>query len=301
MKFLKATAMALVVGAGMALVSTQARAQDSTSTYTTSTSGNTEDNSFEGGLTSFQLSATETSGDAIAHAESNAIDGTENFSRSEAGGTVTGAQSSDQFASPYGACNLFGCGGSAFDFVLNGDSSTTDNGTSKSLALNYVKLWVDVSHSETQGSATTSGTTSTGTSVAGLFVFGQTTAVSENGLLADAAPIAPVVLVSTGDFNGDGGYVALNQVAGVGNQQGNNLSTLLEVSGANSTTAGSNSVNVEGNQTLADAGTIAGAYGSGGESATIQSDAFQNISGAVAFNQAAGVANQQVNNLTLAH
>lgn len=304
MRLLKATAMALVVGAGVALVSTQVRAQPAQSsyTYTTSDSGNTEDNSFEGALTSFQLSATETSGDAIAFAEANAIDGTANFSASEPGGTVTGQQSSDVLSSPYGGtCNQFGCTGTASDTVLNGPSSTTDNGTSATLAINFVHLWVDASHSETQGSSTTSGTGGTGNSVAGLFVFGQTTAVSENGSLTDSAPIAPVVLVSSGDFNGDSGNIALNQVAGVGNQQGNNLSTLLEQTGANGTTPGSNSVNVEGNQVLADAGTIGNAYGSGGESATIQPGAFQTITGSVAFNQAAGVANQQVNNLTLAH
>ena len=284
MKFLKATAMALVVGAGMALVSTQARAQNATSTYTTSTSGNTEDNSFEGSLSSFQLSPSYTSGTGIAIALANPIFGAASGGGSLAGGSTTNPTTGVIDGVPYG-----------------GGGTTTQDGTSATLALNYVHLWVDATHDETQGSSTTSGTASTGNSVAGLFVFGQTTAVSENGSLTDTAPIAPFVIVNSGDFNGDSGYVALNQVAGVGNQQGNNLSTLLEMSGANSTTAGSNSVNVEGNQTLADAGTIGTDYGAQGEAATISANAFQNISGAVAFNQAAGVANQQVNNLTLAH
>jgi len=342
MKFLKAAALALVVGAGMALVSTQARAQaptNSSSTFTASINGNTSETSFEGSLTSSQVSATATSGDAVAFSAANPILGAASFSESDAGfsghisgaesstsdsttsATTTGQQLSDLFqGSPYGPCNQFGCGGTAgSDTVLDGPGSTSnstdsstdsasfsagfhvDNGHAEALAVNYVKLWVSASHSESQGSATTSGTSSTGVSVAGLFVFGQTTSVSANGSLTDSSPIAPVVLVSTGDFNGDTGNIALNQVAGVGNQQGNNLSTLLETTGANGTAPGSNSINVEGNQTLADAGTIGNGYTSGGESATIEPNAFQTISGAVAFNQAAGVANQQVNNLTLGH
>jgi len=292
MRFLKATAIALVFGAGMALVSTQARAQDSTSTYTSTLNGNTESNSFEGSLSSFQLSGTSTTGDAIAAAASNPIFGTFDFSASAAGGSTTGAQTSNNIPPTLLFPGQLG--------VLNGASSTTDNGTADTLAINYVKLWVDSSHSETQGSVTTSGTTSTGTSVAGLFVFGQTTAVSENGSLTDSDPIGPVVVVNTGDFNNTSGEIALNQVAGVGNQQGNNLSTMLEVTGANGTEAGANSVNVEGSQTLADAGTIGDSYTTG-ESASIAANAFQGITGAVAFNQAAGVANQQVNNLTIAH
>jgi hypothetical protein len=293
MRFLKATAIALVVGGGMALVSTQARAQDSTSTYTSSISGNTEVNSFEGSFTALQLSSTSTRGDAIAAAASNPIFGTTSFSGSLAGGSTTGPETSNNIEPTVFYPGQLGG-------VLSGGGSTTDDGSSSTLAVNYVKLWASASNAETQGSITTSGTTSTGTSVAGLFVFGQTTAVSEDGSLTDSDPIGPIVAVNAGDFNGSSGQIALNQVAGVGNQQGNNLSTLLEVSGANSTTAGSNSVNVEGSQTLADAGTIGDSYTTG-ESATIAAGTFQNVTGAITVNQAAGVANQQVNNVTLAH
>lgn len=218
MKFLKATAMALVVGAGMALVSTQARAQaptNSSYTYTSSENGNTSDTSFEGSLTSSQVSATATSGDAVAFSAANPILGAASFSESDAGfsghisgsdsstssstssSATTGQQLSDLFyGSPYGPCNQFGCGGTAgSDTVLDGpgtSSSSTDsstysssfsagfhvyNGHAEALAVNYVKLWVAASHSESQGSETTSGSGGTGISVAGLFVFGQTTSV----------------------------------------------------------------------------------------------------------------------------
>ncbi len=87
----------------------------------------------------------------------------------------------------------------------------------------------------------------------------------------------------------------------MGNQQGNNLSTLLETTGAGGTTAGSNSVNVEGNQTIADAGLITDATTLGGETATLATNVLTGNAGAVAANVGAGVGNQQVNNITLAH
>jgi len=166
-----------------------------------------------------------------------------------------------------------------------------------------VALWIHASESEVQGSATTSSTTSAGVSVAGLFVFGQTTAVGAGGTLEDEVPNPPTVSVATDTLDTNSGSVALNLVAGVGNQQGNNLSTLLEVSGAGGTTAGSNSVNVEGNQTIADAGVItdAATLGGGNETATLANDVLDTNSGAVAVNVGAGVGNQQVNNITLAH
>jgi hypothetical protein len=299
MKFFKVTALAIVAGAGLALVSAQvvraAESDESSSTYTSSINGNTEDTTIGAGISDTQISATHTEGTAIAAAIATPI-GTLAASASLAGGSLggTGPQSQDS----YPPSSFLGIGGypAAFGSVLDGGSfhASIDNGSSDTFALNHIALWINASTSDTQGSATTSGTNSTGISVAGLFVFGQTIAVPSNGSLTDTEPDAPVVAVNTGDFNGTTGTVAVNQTAGVGNQQGNNLSTLAEV-------VGSNSVNVEGNQTLAVAGVVGDSYLAGGDSATIASGAFSGITGAVAFNQSAGVANQQVNNLTLAH
>jgi len=300
MKFFKVTALAIVAGAGLALVSAQvvraAESDESSSTYTSSINGNTEDTTIGAGISDTQISATHTEGTAIAAAIATPI-GTLAASASLAGGSFggTGPQSQDSYAPVPGS--VFNPAlPASYGAVLDGGSfhASIDNGESSTFALNHIALWINASTSDTQGSATTSGTNSTGISVAGLFVFGQTIAVPSEGLLFDATPGAPVVVVNTGDFNGTTGTVAVNQTAGVGNQQGNNLSTLAEV-------VGSNSVNVEGNQTLADAGVINNGYTNGFESASIAPGAFSGITGAVAFNQSAGVADQQVNNLTLAH
>jgi len=313
MKFFKATAMALVIGAGFALVTTQAaRAQESaesSSTYTSSFDGNSESLTLGAGISDTQIDATSTSGTAIAAAIATPLF-TASGGASIAGGSAfiagTGPESQDFTAPVAGGCGLFGCTDNiapSYGAVLSGGSFVgglhIDNGHSDTLALNHIALWIEAEASSTQGSATTSGTSSTGISVAGLFVFGQTLAVPTEGSLTDSSPTAPIVSVASGDFNDDSGAISLNQVAGVGNQQGNNLSVFAEVTGEAGSAAGSNSVNVEGSQTLADSGVIGNDYGTGGESATIYTNAFQGITGAVTFNQAAGVANQQVNNLTV--
>jgi hypothetical protein len=294
MKLFKTTALALVAGAGLALVGAQAFAQSDNSAYTdtASISGNTEVNSFEGAGSSTQTTATQTEGSAIAVGIATP-NGVGSGGQSLAGGTTTGAQTSNNIQP-----SLFGAGQMG---VLNGANSTTQDGSTATSASNNTAVFVEASHAESQGSATTSDTGATGNSFAGLFVFGQTTAVSEDGYLADNTPVAPSVYVSSGDFNGASGAIALNQVAGVGNQQGNNLTTGLELSGANSTTVGSNTANVQGNQTLADAGDVEADYGASYETAYVDTNAFQNVTGAVSLNQAAGVANQQVNNMTLLH
>jgi len=304
MKFIKGTAMALIAGAGLALVASQALAQstDSSSTNTSSISGNTESVAIGAGVSSTQIDATHTSGNAIAAAIATPIFTASGGASFGQGGSFsgTGPQAGNNIApSPFGG--QFGSGGQLG--VLNGGSfkGHIDPSESDTFALNHVALWIVAAASETQGSATTSATTSAGVSVAGLFVFGQTTAVSSGGVLTDATPGAPVVSVATDDLDTNTGSVALNLVAGVGNQQGNNLSTLLEVSGAGTTTAGANSVNVEGNQTIADAGLITDGAVNGFESAALANDVLDTNSGAVAVNVAAGVGNQQVNNITLAH
>jgi hypothetical protein len=304
MKFIKATAMALVAGAGLALVASQALAQSSSSTSTSSINGNTEDVEIGAGISSTQIDATHTSGNAIAAAIATPIFTASGGASFGQGGSFSGTgpqtQGPNLPAAPFGS--QYGTGGQLGN-VLNGGSfnASFDASESDTFALNHVALWIHASAAETQGSATTSATTSAGISVAGLFVFGQTTAVSSGGTLTDQNQFAPSVSVATDDLDTNTGSVALNLVAGVGNQQGNNLSTLLETSGAGGTSAGSNSVNVEGNQTIADAGLITDATTFGGETATLANDVLDTNSGAVAANIGAGVGNQQVNNITLAH
>jgi len=306
MKFIKGTAMALIASAGLALAASQALAQNSSSTDTTSINGNTDAVEIGAGISSTQIDATHTSGNAIAAAIATPIftaSGGASFGQGGSiGGTGPQTQGPNLPASPFGGPN--GSGGQLGN-VLNGGSfhAHVDPSESDTFALNHVALWINASEAEVQGSATTSSTTSAGVSVAGLFVFGQTTAVGPGGTLTDTVPNPPSVSVASDSLDTNSGSVALNLVAGVGNQQGNNLSTLLEVSGAGGTTAGSNSVNVEGNQTIADAGLItdAATLGGGNETATLATDTLDTNSGAVAVNVGAGVGNQQVNNITLVH
>jgi hypothetical protein len=96
---------------------------------------------------------------------------------------------------------------------------------------------------------------------------------------------------------GISGSLALNNVAGVGNQQGNNLSTAAEQS------PGANAVENDGRQTLVDNGKIDEEDTVTENLATVDqlTGGGGSISGAVAINNAAGVGNQQQNNVTLAH
>jgi hypothetical protein len=309
MKFIKGTAMALIAGAGLALVASQALAQNSSSTDTSSINGNADTVDVGAGISSTQIDATHTSGNAIAAAIATPIFTASGGASFGQGGTFSGTGPQTQGPNidpvPGGPNpNQVALPGQLGN-VLNGGSfnGSIDASESDTFALNHVALWIHASESEVQGSATTSSTTSAGVSVAGLFVFGQTTAVGPGGTLTDQVPNPPSVSIASDSLDNNNGSVALNLVAGVGNQQGNNLSTLLEVSGAGGTTAGSNSVNVEGNQTIADAGLItdAATLGGGNETATIATDSLDTNAGAVAVNVGAGVGNQQVNNITLAH
>jgi len=299
MKFIKGTAMALIAGASLALVASQALAQNSSSTDTSSINGNTESVAIGAGISSTQIDATHTSGNAIAAAIATPIFTASGGGSFGQGGSIGG--SGPQTQGP----NLPGQNGGTGELghVLNGGSfhASLDPSESDTFALNHVALWIVAAATETQGSATTSSTTSAGVSVAGLFVFGQTLAVSSGGTLTDQTINAPGVTVANDDLENNNGYVALNLVAGVGNQQGNNLSTLLETTGAGGTTAGANSVNVEGNQTIADAGLIDDQTVAGQETATLGTNVLAGNAGAVAANIGAGVGNQQVNNITLAH
>lgn len=307
MKFIKGTALALIAGASLALVASQALAQsdNSSSTNTSSINGNSDAVEIGAGISSTQIDATHTSGNAIAAAIATPIFTASGGASFGQGGSLgaTGPQTQGPNIDPVPGGpnpNQVALPGQLGN-VLNGGSihAHIDPSESDTFALNHVALWINASEAEVQGSATTSSTTSAGVSVAGLFVFGQTTAVGPGGTLTDQVPNPPSVSIASDSLDNNNGSVALNLVAGVGNQQGNNLSTLLEVSGAGGTTAGSNSVNVEGNQTLADAGTITDQTSFGGESATLGSSVLTGNAGAAAANVAAGVGNQQANNITL--
>jgi hypothetical protein len=181
----------------------------------------------------------------------------------------------------------------------------SDNGSSQTEALSAQSGWIAASHGSFVGSTSTSSTGSSGPSVAALFVFGQSTDIPESGELKDKTVASPLTYISNSALNNESGTVALNQVAGVGNEQGNNLGTVTQMTGQNSTTAGSNSFNLQSNQTIADAGEIEGSArqagcNQAGETAYI-SNAMEYMSGNAMVNQASGVANQQLNNVILAH
>ncbi|HKV55429.1 MAG TPA: hypothetical protein VJN94_12395 [Candidatus Binataceae bacterium] len=124
-----------------------------------------------------------------------------------------------------------------------------------------------------------------------LFVFNQVLNVAPTGSLRDASGGAQVALADNA-LSSVAGVVALNQAAGVANQQGSIVRAVAAGNGI-SPAGAANSVNVENQQSLNVAGQIE-AVGSGGYSASIGGNALQNVTGVVAINQAAGVANQQV-------
>jgi hypothetical protein len=210
MKLFKATAMALVAGAGLALVASQALAQDSTSTATTSINGNADAISLDTGISSTQIDATHTEGGAIAAAIATPIftaSGGASFPGGSIGATGPQTQGPNADGSPFGGPQGTG---PQLGHVLDGGSfnATLDNGESDTFALNHVALWLNVQAAETQGSATTSNTTSTGVSVAGLFVFGQTTAVGPGSELNDNTQFAPEVTIASNVLDTNSGNIA---------------------------------------------------------------------------------------------
>jgi len=157
---------------------------------------------------------------------------------------------------------------------------------------------VHVDASEAAGSANVTGTHTTGIALAALFVFEQTLTVDAGGNLTDATG-SPFTVDASGQIAaGVSGSLALNLVSGIGNEQGNNLSTAAEVDG-------SNSVEAEGRQTLTVDGTVTELAKSSGDLVTLGSAggtaSLGTIAGAAAINIAAGTGNQQVNNISLAH
>ncbi|MGH8010944.1 MAG: hypothetical protein ACREQ4_00430 [Candidatus Binataceae bacterium] len=302
MKLFKMAALAVVAGAGLALAGTPVLAQNAASTSTSSSIGAGSSTSIEGAgsNTSNVLSASKgTAGGAgIATPLGSAALGV-----SKAGGTTNADSTTNNStanadtASNYnGTTTLVPGGGTTTAGTTNNDS-TTKNGSQLTDAYDHAHLWVDAEHSQGAHAKSASATNATGTSLAALFVFGQNQADST---IEDGSTFGDVTFVSSGDFNGSSGTIALNQVAGIANQQGNTMATALELSADNSTVAGSNTVNVETNQNLID-NSVTEDGKSTADSATILPNAFQNVTGSIAFNQASGSANQQVNQMTLLH
>ncbi|MGH7905578.1 MAG: hypothetical protein ACREP6_03030 [Candidatus Binataceae bacterium] len=332
MNFFKMATLAVVAGAGLALAGTPVFAQ-SAGTSTSSSVGAGSSVSTEGAASTEQNSFNATSGTATSTSSTDPFT-TTNTTGSTAGnvsinatlskanntsntdGTTTNAQIGNNIApSAFGGPN----GSPGIVSALDGGGTTSNNDTTgktktasltvtgadngHSVADSFTKghLWIDHEAHEGAHANGTSTTSATGDSMAALFVFGQTNVVNADSKLVDKSGQPDVVYVSTGDFSAINGTVALNQVAGVANQQGNTLATALELSGSNGTDAGSNTSNVENAQTLINSGVIKEANKSASDTAYIQTNAFQNVSGAIALNQAAGLANQQVNTMTLLH
>ena len=204
MKFIKGTALALIAGASLALVASQALAQsdNSSSTSTSSINGNSEAVVIGAGISSTQIDATHTSGNAIAAAIATPIftaSGGASFGQGGSfGGTGPQTQGPISIGSWWPKPDQVALPGQLGN-VLDGGSihAQIDPSESDTFALNHVALWINASRgTEIQGSATTSSTTSAGVSVAGLFVFGQTTAVGPGGTLTDQIPNPPGVSIA---------------------------------------------------------------------------------------------------------
>ncbi|HKV55580.1 MAG TPA: hypothetical protein VJN94_13175, partial [Candidatus Binataceae bacterium] len=194
MRLFKATAIALVAGVGLAFVGAQAFAQatSSSGTSTTSSAGNTVTDTFDGGFSTTNLTATHTEGGAIAAAISvddftasggASFPGFQGASFSEHESELSQESSSGGGQSSSSGTGLFGGGmssssGGHSEAELHASSENSsacffclDNGETSTLALANSTAWVSVSHSESQGSTSTSSTSSTGPSLAALFVF----------------------------------------------------------------------------------------------------------------------------------
>jgi hypothetical protein len=162
-------------------------------------------------------------------------------------------------------------------------------------------LFIGIDVAVENGETSETGTDSTGNSLSALFVFEQTLTVDVGARLDEHTTGANDAEIGTGTTGpvttgGIAGSLSLNNVAGVGNQQGNNLSTAAEIG------AGANAVENDGRQTLVDNGDIGEGHQVDNNFAYVGTLAGVNgISGAVAINNAAGVGNQQGNNITLAH
>jgi hypothetical protein len=290
MKFGKYLTTALVAGAGLALAAS-AFAQ-SAGTFTSSDDGIDDSVSITVAASTTQFTHTFTSGGAAAIAIATPI------GVGGAGVSIPAFSYAD--VSSTSASSSSGTGPTSFTSSTSASTtlSTSDNGRSATDAFNRDAIFVHADETDEQGSDSTTSTHSTGLSLSALFVFAQTIAVDDGTLTGDTGN--PYTVTANNVADNVAGSLALNQVAGVGNQQGNNLSTVAEIA------AGSNAVENEGRQTIAINGTVEeeAIPGATGDSATLggtTGSVFGTIAGAVAANQAVGVGNQQVNNITLAH
>ena len=287
MKPFKMAAMALVAGAGLALVSAQASADTVCGTTPCTATTSVE---ISAGVDTSSFTSSETSA-------SQGTIGTGSTSTTTVSGSSitlgpTSSASSDSSASSFA------------------------NGEIESHSIEWNK----------RGTATESSSSGSGESLAAVFVSSQNIVVHDGSELEQESGTNDTALMDK-DFAsvaGVNGVVLVNQSAGIGNQQGNLFATVAELSGASTgPNSGSNAINVTNAQniivddestmendpytsptTCADISlgscNVTSNTQSTGDNATI-TNSFSSVTGAVAVNQTVGVGNQQVNSILLAH
>ena len=303
MRFGKFITTALVAGAGLALSASAFAQSNSAGTLTSGTDGISTSVEATAIIANINFTHTFTSGAAAAAAVSSPLFG------AASGGLSLPEFSYNSGSSTSSSSQAFtGSPGTVVTSTSSTSSGTSlsssSNGRSATDAFNGQAVFIHIDASQDAGSTNLTGTHGTGVSVSSLFVFEQTLTVTGGSDITDATGQAFLANATGGIADGVTGSLAFNQVAGIANQQGNNLSTVAEVTGAGDTTAGSNAVENEGRQTLVNDGTITEEAKGASDTASLGASAgniFGAIAGAVAFNQAAGISNQQVNNITLAH
>jgi len=227
-------------------------------------------------------------------------------------------------------------GTTAGDVTLGGSSSSNTSGSSDDSSFVFAAsreshFFHEVTWHKS-GAELTSTSGGSGESLAAVFVFGQNIVLSNDATLENDSGAHTTALIDKSFTALTGaapaGVFQNNNAAGVGNQQGNYMATLTELSGATSgpvtqTNSGSNALNVTSAQNLvlndstvgteeyvhartlacnteADPDCIRSNIEPAGDVATIESS-FVGVTGAVQNNNASGVANQQVNSILLAH
>jgi hypothetical protein len=293
MKPFKIAAMALVAGAGLALVGAQASADTAC--------GSTSCTATTSAEVSAGVSSGEESSSSTTAAQGTIGTGTTSTTTND-GSTITlGGTSST---------------GDTTDPLFN------DRFNSASFAFGNIK-----NHSEEwrkQGASTESSSGGSGESLAAVFVFGQNIVVHDGELRNDSGTNDTAGI--TGSFNSVAGVALVNQSAAVGAQQANLFATVAELNGSSTgPNSGSNAINVTDAQNLivtADSEveneeyvhpqTCIAAGNPGAPCATTSqvqptgdvagiTGSFGTVAGAVAVNQTVGVANQQVNSIMMAH
>jgi hypothetical protein len=310
MKFSKLAALAVVAGAGLALAGTPVFAQSASSgnaawTASDSSVGAGSSGSLEaaGSSTSNSLSASKggAGGGAIATPLGTGV-----FGFSTPGGTTNDDTTNNDTttaaptANNYNGTTTIVPGGGTSNNDTSNNDSTTQNGAQVTDAFNHTHVWFDAEHHQGAGARSKGESGAKGDAVSGVFIFGQNTVVGIDGTLEDNSVNGATATIQSGVLNNSSGALALNNVAGVGNQAGNVLQTALEMTGANSTIAGANSFQVAINQNLIDEGDI-NSNATQQNSATVQTNSLQGVTGSLAVNNVAGVANNAINSVTLLH